>query len=231
GELVEYRSRRRSRSHDEAGLVRVLEAAPARIEPRCAHFGTCGGCALQHLAPASQLAIKDAGLREALRRIGKGEPQRWLPPLSADPWGYRRRARLGARFVHARGRSIVGFREKMSSYVTDVEQCPVLRPEVGPLVGGLARLLTRLSIPTRIPQVEVAVGDAATVLVLRVPDPPSAADRDLLLEFGRAHGVRFMLQAGRPDNLEPVAGEAPRLWYELPRFGVRLFFEPADFIQ
>src|SRR5690606_34967402 len=125
GELVEYRIRRRSRSHDEAGLVRVLEAAPDRIEPRCAHFGTCGGCALQHLAPASQLAIKDAGLREALRRIGKVEPQRWLPPLSADPWGYRRRARLGARFVHARGRSMVGFREKMSSYVTDVEQCPV----------------------------------------------------------------------------------------------------------
>jgi 23S rRNA (uracil1939-C5)-methyltransferase len=231
GELVEYRIRRRSRSHDQAELVNVLERAPDRIEPRCTHFGTCGGCALQHLAPASQLRVKEEGLRAALRRIGKVEPREWLPPLSGDPWGYRRRARLGARFVHARGRSMVGFREKLSSYVTDVEQCPVLRPEVGPLVGELARLLTELSIPTRIPQIEVAVGDVATALVLRVLEPPSAADRELLLAFEREHGVRFMLQAGRPDALEPLAGEAPRLWYALPRFGVKLFFEPADFVQ
>lgn len=231
GELVEYRIRRRSRSHDEAELVSVLEPAPDRIEPRCAHFGVCGGCALQHLAPQSQLAVKDTGLRESLRRIGKVEPRQWLAPISGDPWGYRRRARLGARFVHARGRSMVGFREKMSSYVTDVEQCPVLRPEVGPLVGELARLLTRLSIATRIPQIEVAAGDAQTALVLRVLDPPSEADRALLRGFEQQHRVCFMLQSGRPDDLEPVTGEAPRLWYELPRFGVKLYFQPADFVQ
>ena len=231
GELVEYRIRRRQRSHDEAELLAVLEPAADRIAPHCPHFGVCGGCALQHLAPASQLKIKDEGLREALRRIGKVEPAEWLPPLSAEPWGYRRRARLGARFVHSKGRSLVGFREKMSSYVAEVEQCPVLRPEVGTLVRELSQLVTQLSIPTRIPQVEVAVGDALTVLVLRVLEPLTGADRTLLLDFERRHGLRILLQAGRPDQLEPVAGDMPQLWYALPRYGVKLAFEPADFIQ
>lgn len=231
GELVEYRVRRRQRSHDEAELVTVLEAAPDRIEPRCPHFGTCGGCALQHLAPESQRKVKDDGLREALRRIGKVEPQQWLEPLAGDPWGYRRRARLGARFVHSKGRSLVGFREKMSSFVAEVEQCPVLRPEVGTIVGELSRLVTRLSIPTRIPQIEVAVGDALTVLVLRVLEPLTQADRDLLLQFERSHQVRILLQSGRPDQLEPVAGDRPELWYGLPQHDVKLAFEPADFVQ
>ncbi len=231
GELVEYRVRRRQRHHDEAELVAVLEAASDRIEPGCPHYGLCGGCSLQHLAPSSQQAVKDTGLRESLRRIGKVEPGEWLTPLAGEPWGYRRRARLGARFVHSKGRSLVGFREKMSSYVAEVEQCPVLRPEAGTLIGELSRLVTRLSIPTRIPQVEVAVGDDLIVLVLRVLDPLTDADRQLLLEFERQHAVRFMLQAGRPDQLEPVAGEVPRLWYGLPRYGLKLAFEPADFIQ
>jgi 23S rRNA (uracil1939-C5)-methyltransferase len=231
GELVEYRIRRRQRSHDEAELITVLEAAPDRIEPHCRHFGLCGGCALQHLAPESQMKVKEQGLREALRRIGKVEPQEWLPPLSADPWGYRRRARLGARFVHSKGRSLVGFREKMSSYVAEVEQCPVLHPKVGTLIGELSKLVTQLSIPTRIPQVEVAVGDALTVLVLRVLEPLNEADHQLLVDFERRHNLRFLLQAGRPDQLVPVRGDVPQLWYELPRYGVRLNFEPADFIQ
>lgn len=231
GELVEYRTRRRQRSHDEAELVAVLEAAPDRIAPGCVHYGTCGGCSLQHLAPESQLKVKDAQLREALRRIGKVEPQAWLPPLSGEPWGYRRRARLGARFVHSRGRSLVGFREKMSSYVAEVEQCPVLRPEVGTLIGELSRLVTSLSIPARIPQIEAAVGDALTVLVVRVLEPPSAADRALLEAFERRHGLRILLQAGRPDQLEPLAGDAPQLWYGLPEYGLKLGFQPADFIQ
>lgn len=231
GELVEYRVRRRQRGHDEAELLVVLEASPERIEPGCAHFGRCGGCALQHLAPASQLQVKDAQLRETLRRIGKVEPRQWLAPLAGEPWGYRRRARLGARYVHNKARSMVGFRERLSSYVAEVEQCPVLRPEVGRIVGELSRLVTRLSNPARIPQVEVAVGDALTVLVLRVLDPPSDADRTLLRSFEQAHGLRILLQSGRPDRLEPLSGERPSLWYDLPEFGLRLAFEPADFIQ
>lgn len=231
GELVQYKIRRRQRSHDEAELLQVLEPSADRITPRCAHYGVCGGCSMQHLAPASQLLVKDAELRETLRRVGKVEPLRWLPPLAGEPWGYRRRARLGARFVPAKGRSLVGFREKMSSYVTDVERCEVVAAPVGAMIGRLSRLVTTLSIPERIPQVEVAIGDNQTVLVLRVLIPPTAADREKLRAFEQQEGLRVLLQAGRPDQLEPLEGEQPVLWYELPEFGLRMQFQPADFIQ
>ncbi len=175
--------------------------------------------------------MKDRELREALRRIGKVEPQQWLEPLSGDPWGYRRRARLGARFVHAKGRSLVGFREKMSSFVADVERCEVLVPRVGALVGELGRLVTSLSTPDRIPQIEVAAGDNLTVLVVRVLLPPTPADRERLAAFEQQHDVRILLQAGRPDRLESLSGAMPGLWYELPAYDLKLAFEPADFIQ
>jgi 23S rRNA (uracil1939-C5)-methyltransferase len=231
GELVEYIVRRSERSHDEAQLLAVLEPSADRVEPRCAHFGTCGGCSLQHLAPASQLAIKDQMLRETLKRIGKVEPANWLPPVSGEPWGYRRRARLGARFVHARGRSMVGFREKMTSFVADIQRCEVLVPQVGNLLGALSQLVTALSIPTRIPQIEVAAGDGVTVLVLRVLSPLNESDRARLADFEKQHAVRWLLQSGRPDQLETLQGATPELSYELPAYGLKLAFEPADFIQ
>jgi 23S rRNA (uracil1939-C5)-methyltransferase len=231
GETVEYLVRRSERSHDEAQLLKVIEPAADRVKPRCAHFGVCGGCSLQHLAPASQLAIKDAMLRETLKRIGKVEPLQWLPPLSGEPWGYRRRARLGARFVNARGRSMVGFREKMSSFVADIERCEVLVPQVGNLVAALSKLVTQLSIPTRIPQIEVAAGDGVTVLVLRVLSPLNETDRARLADFESEHGVRWLLQSGRPDQLETLRGSVPALSYDLPAYGLKLAFEPADFIQ
>jgi len=231
GEVVEYRIRKRERSHDEAELVQVLQASAERIEPGCAHFGICGGCSMQHLSPDAQLRVKDGMLRETLRRIGKVEPREWLAPLAGDSWAYRRRARLGARYVHAKERSLVGFREKMSSFVADVRQCPVLVPPVGDMVGALSELLTQLSIPTRVPQIEVAVGDNATVLVMRTLSPLSGQDRQKLREFEQRHAVRWLLQAGRPDQLEVLEGEAPELWYELPEYDLRLKFLPADFIQ
>ncbi|MEO6081072.1 MAG: 23S rRNA (uracil(1939)-C(5))-methyltransferase RlmD [Steroidobacteraceae bacterium] len=231
GETVEYLVRRSERSHDEAQLLRVIEPAADRVAPRCAHFGTCGGCSLQHLAAGSQLRIKDEMLRETLKRIGKIEPVSWLPPLSGEPWGYRRRARLGARFVHAKGRSLVGFREKMSSFVADIERCEVLVPQVGALIGALSQLISQLSIPTRIPQIEVAAGDGTTVLVMRVLSTLSEADRQLLRNFESEHDVRWLLQSGRPDNLEALQDPAPALSYELPAYGLKLAFEPADFIQ
>ena len=200
GELVEYRIRRRERSHDEAELLQVIEASPQRVAPGCEHFGICGGCSLQHLAPEAQRGVKDNMLREALRRIGKVEPESWLAPLHGDAWAYRRRARLGARFVHAKGRSLVGFREKMSSYVADVKHCKVLVSPIGSLIGELSTLLTALSIPTRVPQIEVAAGDNTTVLVMRTLSPLSTEDRQLMREFAHRHGVHWLLQPSFSDQ-------------------------------
>lgn len=231
GETIEYRIRRRERSHDEGELVSVLTPSADRVTPKCAHYGHCGGCSLQHLAPHSQMAMKDTMLRETLRRLGKVEPERWLPPLSGEPWGYRRRARLGARFMQSKGRSLVGFRERFSSHVAAIERCEVLVPQVGAIIGELSALITSLSIPERIPQVEIAAGDDGIVLVLRILSPLTDGDREKLVQFGRQHGLRWLLQAGGPDALEPLDGAVARLHYELPAAGVKLAFEPTDFIQ
>jgi 23S rRNA (uracil1939-C5)-methyltransferase len=231
GETIEYQLRRSHRSYDEAELLRVVEPVVERVTPPCAHFGRCGGCALQHLAPAAQWRIKDDLLRESLRRVGKVEPREWSEPLHGASLAYRRRARLGARFVHAKERSLVGFRERLSSYVADIERCVVLAEPVNELIAPLSALISSLSIPTRIPQIEVAIADNACVLVLRTLEPLSVRDRELLSEFESQYKIRWLLQAGRPDALEPLNGDMPVLWYELPEHGIRLQFEPSDFIQ
>jgi 23S rRNA (uracil1939-C5)-methyltransferase len=231
GESISFIRRRRHRQHDEAELVAVLEAVPGRVEPRCAHFGACGGCALQHLDGAAQLAMKAQQLRDNLARIGRVEPRDWLEPLTGPLWHYRRRARLGARYVRARGRSLVGFRERWSSRVAQLACCEVLAAPVDALLAPLGELLTRLSIRERVPQIEVAVTAACTALVVRVLEAPTAAVRQILLEFERAHDVRIFLQPAGPGSVQALSDPAPKLEYALPESNVRLQFEPTDFIQ
>ena len=231
GESVSFIRRRRQRQHDEAELVAVLEPAAGRVTPRCAHFGVCGGCALQHLDSAAQLAIKEGQLRDSLERIGRVTPRAWLAPLQGPQWQYRRRARLGARYVHARGRSLVGFRERLSTRVAELERCEVLSAPADGLIAPLGALLTALSIRERVPQVEVAIAETATVLVLRVLTPPTPADEQLLLDFERAHGVRIYLQPAGLPSVRPLREPAAVLEYTLPDFDVRLQFECSDFIQ
>jgi 23S rRNA (uracil1939-C5)-methyltransferase len=231
GESVSFVRRRQHRQHDEAELVAVLEPAAARVAPRCRHFGVCGGCTLQHLDSAAQLAIKEQQLRETLSRVGRVAPRTWLAPVHGPQWQYRRRARLGARFVHARGYSMVGFRERYSSRVAELQRCEVLAPPVDALIAPLGVLLTALSIRERVPQVEVAIAENAVVLVIRVLEAPTEQDRKLLLEFERAHGVHVFLQPGGLNTVRPMSEAAPALEYTLPDFALRLRFAPSDFIQ
>jgi 23S rRNA (uracil1939-C5)-methyltransferase len=231
GESVSFVRRRHHRQHDEAELVAVLEPAAARVAPRCAHFGVCGGCTLQHLDSGAQLAIKEQQLRDNLERVGRVAPRTWLKPLHGPQWQYRRRARLGARYVQARGHSMVGFRERYSSRVAELQRCEVLAPPVDALIAPLGQLLTGLSIRERVPQIEVAVAETAVVLVIRVLEPPTEQDRHMLLDFQRAHGVQLFLQPGGLSTVQPLAGAGPALEYTLPEFAVRVRFQPSDFIQ
>jgi 23S rRNA (uracil1939-C5)-methyltransferase len=231
GELVRFIRRRAHRQYDEAELEAVLEPAAARVTPRCAHFGVCGGCALQHLEGGAQLAIKEQQLREALERLGKVQPRQWLAPLAGPQWQYRRRARLGARYIRARERSLVGFRERLSSHVAELGHCEVLSAPVDHLLAPLGALLTALSIRERVPQVEVSVGDECVVLVLRVLDAPSGEDRQRLLDFESAHAVRIYLQPGGLATVQPLHEPEAQLDYALPEFQLRLQFQPSDFIQ
>jgi 23S rRNA (uracil1939-C5)-methyltransferase len=231
GEVVRLQRRRHHRRHDEAALLEVLQAAPERVTPRCTQFGVCGGCALQHLAGAAQISMKEQQLRENLARLGRVEPATWLAPLCGPEWQYRRRARLGARFVAKKERSLVGFRERLSTYVTDIDSCHVLAPPAGELLRPLGELITALSIRERVPQIELAIADAVVALVLRVLEPPSEADLERLRVFEHERHVRFYLQPGGPSTVRPLTEPAPVLSYSLPESGVTLQFEPGDFIQ
>ncbi len=231
GELVEYVVRRSERSHDEAQLLSVIEPAADRVETALRAFRSLR----RLLAAASRARVAACHQGPDAARNAEAYRQGRTTVLAATivrrAWGYRRRARLGARFVHAKGRSLVGFREKLTSFVADIERCEVMVPQVGTLVAALSRLVTELSIPTRIPQIEVAAGDGMTVLVLRVLSPLNETDRARLIAFENEHGVRWLLQSGRPDQLETLQEPAPALSYELPAYGLKLAFEPADFIQ
>ena len=237
GETIRFRRTRRHRQHDEGQLLEVLTASPDRVVPKCAHFGVCGGCALQHLSPEAQIAAKEAELRDNFARVAKVMPDTWFEPLRGPVWSYRRRARLGAKFVFKKGRAVVGFRERLAPYVAALDRCEVLAPPVGAMLAALAEMITELSIRERLPQIEVAVADNAVALVLRVLDAPSAADLAKLRAFAAAHAVRFYLQPGGLNTVRELeAGDAPAashapLVYRLPRFGLELEFAPTDFLQ
>jgi 23S rRNA (uracil1939-C5)-methyltransferase len=230
GERVEWSRIKRGRNFDEGRLERVLEPAADRVEPRCAHFGICGGCALQHLSPLRQLEFKQRQLFEALTRIGKVTPAEMLPPLHGGVWNYRRRARLAARWVPKKGRTVVGFRERSTSFIADVKRCEVLLPPVDSLVEPLSLLLTALSVRNRVPQIEVAVADNAVALVVRILEELTPQDRELLLQFARDHAVQIYLQPGGYETIAPLTEITP-LEYRLPQFDVTLRFQPNDFIQ
>jgi len=231
GERIRFHRTRRHRQHDDGELIEVLQASAARVVPRCPHFGVCGGCLLQHLSPAAQLAAKESELRDALARVARVAPARWLSPLEGPHWGYRRRARLGAKFVRKKGTVVVGFRERAAPLIAQLRSCDVLAPPAGALIAPLAALLTELSIRERVPQIEVAVAANGTALVLRVLEAPPPADVARLEAFAADHGVRLFLQPGGLDSVRELGVPAAPLHYRLPRFDVELQFAPTDFIQ
>ena len=230
-ERVRFRVHKRRRHMDEAALVEVLAASAERAVPRCAHFGICGGCSLQHLAPAAQLAAKQGQLLENLQRIGNVQPERILEPLRGPAWAYRRRARLGIKYVHKKGRVLAGFREREKPYIADIRHCDVLLGPLGNLPAELAALTETLGVRERMPQVEVAAGDSATALVFRVLDSPGAADLEKLAAFGAQRGLQIFLQPGGLDTVRPLRDDYPPLNYSVDGGRIVIEFGPVDFIQ
>jgi 23S rRNA (uracil1939-C5)-methyltransferase len=232
GESVEAKVLRRKPSFDLARAVNVIRASPGRREPRCPHFGVCGGCATQHADARTQVAAKQRWLEDCLARIGKTKPETMLAPVYGEEWGYRHRARLTVRRVAKKGGVLVGFRERRSSYVADMRECHVVPAHVSDMLVALRELIEALSLRERLPQVEIAIGEEVTVLVFRVLEALSPEDEDRLRAFADAHGVWAWLQPGGPDSAQPFHPQSgPRLDYSLPEFGVRIAFRPTDFTQ
>jgi 23S rRNA (uracil1939-C5)-methyltransferase len=230
GEHVRLRVFKRRRQLDEAGMVEVLSASPDRVVPACAHFGICGGCSLQHLSARAQLAAKERQLLENLQRIGRVRPERVLPPLRGPEWAYRRRARLGVKYVHKKGRVLAGFREREKPYIADLQRCEVLQEPLGTLPRDLAALVETLNIREKIPQVEVAAGDDAAALVFRVLEAPGPEDAEKIAAFGARLKVQIFLQTGGLDTVRPLQPHYPPLTYAVEA-GLVIEFSPVDFIQ
>jgi 23S rRNA (uracil1939-C5)-methyltransferase len=230
GERVEMVLRKRRRKLQEADLTRVLEPSASRVAPECEYFGRCGGCALQHLEHWSQVELKQRVVAEALKRIGGVEPREWLAPVMSQPWHYRRRARLGVKYVAAKNRVLVGFRERAGPYITDMQRCPVLVPPVDGLLGELAELIEKSSVRERLPQIEVAVADGVVALVFRVLAEPSAADTEAFRAFGAHHDIDMYWQRGGPGTIVPMTRARPRT-YELREHGLTFELLPTDFVQ
>ena len=226
-EIVYTGARRR---HDEARVHAVLTPSPDRVQARCAHFGVCGGCALQHLAPAAQLQAKQRVLFDNLERLGGVVAARRLAPVTGPVWGYRHKARLGVKHVDKKGRVLVGFRERSKPYVADLHNCPVLHPDFGERLDAFAALVSSLSIVRQLPQIEVARGDEFATLILRVLEAPDADDLARLEAFAREHDFDLYLQPAGPDSVRPL-GEARPMRYALDDGALQIEFEPGDFTQ
>jgi len=232
GERVEFASYRKKPSYEIAHTVRILTPSGDRVTPRCPHFGVCGGCSMQHLDADAQVAAKQRVLENNLWHLGRVKAEQLYPPIYGMSWGYRHRARLSARLVPKKGGLLLGFHEKKSSYVADMRQCEILPPHLSALLLPLRELIGRLSIWDQVPQVEVAIGERVTALVLRILASLTSADAALLREFADQHGVVFYLQPKGPATayrFYPLDG--PALSYCLPEFGVEHFYSPTEFTQ
>ena len=233
GERVEYGLLRSKSSYDKGSATRILSISPDRVlVPRCDSFGICGGCSLQHLEDAAQLRYKQQIVEESFSRIGKVQPDSWLDPIIGPSWGYRRKARIGARLVPKKGGVLIGFRERRSSYITDVDYCHVLDQRVARLLPQLRRLIANLSCPDRVPQIEIAAGDDEVALVFRHMVAFTREDLGDLTAFAKEHGVQLWLQPGGPDTIAPLWPDSPLpLSYRLPDFDVTIQFRATDFTQ
>jgi len=237
-ERVTVQVHRRKNQWEQAQATAVLRQSTQRVVPRCPHFGlhtgACGGCKMQHLDAAAQVAVKQRALEDALWHLGKVRPERVLRPIQGPAWGYRYRARLSVRHVARKSTVLVGFHERKSRYVADMSVCPVLPPHVEALLPALRELVGAMALRDRLPQIELAVGDTVTALVLRHLEPVPVGDLALLRSFAARHGVQWWLQPAGPETVHPLDAQeaaASPLDYALPEFEVRIGFRPTDFTQ
>lgn len=232
-ETVNFQITQKRSTYNEAQILKILSPSKDRVEPPCQHFGVCGGCSLQHMGDNLQLELKQKTLLEQLKHFGNVEPDAILAPLNDKSLGYRRKARLGVKFVIKKDKLLVGFREKSSRYLADLEKCLVLHPNVGERFAELSQLVRSLSIYQQVPQIEVAIGDTQTALVFRHMTDFNEEDIEKLIRFGREHDFHIYLQPNPPAKVHKLYPQDgfERLSYTLPDHQVEFLFHPLDFTQ
>ena len=232
GEEVEFIYTESRKDYAEGKVVNLLSRAADRVDALCPHYGVCGGCSFQHVNSSAQIRIKQDLLAEQFKRIGKvAMPELW-EPLEGPHWGYRRKARMGVKYVAKKNRVLVGFRERRNPYLAEIDNCIVMHPIVGTQLTALGEMIAGLTIREKIPQIEVAIGDEQCVLSLRVLEPPTVADQERMRAFGREHKMSLCLQSKGPDTIVPLDREPEVIpTYALPDLGLEFKFKPAMFTQ
>jgi len=235
-EAVRANIHRKKNNWEMGSLLEVVHESSQRVRPGCPHFGlhagACGGCKMQHLEANAQVAVKQRAMEDNLWHLGKVKPENILRPIYGPTWGYRYRARLSVRDVLKKGTVLVGFHERKSRYVADMQTCPVLPPHINALLMPLRVLIESLEARATCPQIELACGDHVTALVLRHLEPLSGGDIVLLKLFATKHHVQWWLQGKGPDTVALLEGQLQeQLAYELPEYGVTMPFRPTDFTQ
>ena len=235
-EVVRANVHRKKDNWEKASLLEVLHESSQRVTPGCPHFGlhagACGGCKMQHLDAAAQIAVKQRALEDNLWHLGKVKADTILRPIQGPTWGYRYRARLSVRYVVKKGEVLVGFHERKSRYVADMRQCPILPPHVDAMLLPLRQLIAGMEARETLPQIELACGDHVTAMVLRHMEPLSQSDLAALRGFAQEYNVQWWLQSKGPDTvclMDGALGES--LSYALPEFGITMPFKPTDFTQ
>ena len=236
GEKVSFTYTSQRRSHDEGKVEEVLLASPDRVEPKCVHYEVCGGCSLLHLSSDAQIKYKQQSMLDGLKHLGKVEPDEVFEPIVGDSWGYRRKARLGAKYVIKKDKVLVGFRERHGGFLAEIDSCEVLHASVGQKLKDFQNLMFEMEARDTIPQIEVAVGDNVTALIIRHLKPLSGEDQNMWLDFAKQHDFQLYLQPKGPDTVhciwpEPDAKAQPHLYYEHSAFDTKVEFGPQDFFQ
>jgi len=231
GERVSYELLKRKKNWEAGRMVALQRASSMRVEPKCIHFGDCGGCSMQHLEPGAQVAMKQRVLEDNLKHIAKVRADTILRPMYGPTWDYRYRARLSVRNVPKKNTVMVGFHEKSSALVADIVTCEILPDHVARLIVPLRELIAALSVIDHVPQIELAIGEESTVLVLRIMAPLSRQDETLLKAFADTWKIHWWLQPKGPDSAHPYYPLGTDLYYTLPEFGIRMPFKPTDFTQ
>ena len=232
GEELEFIYTDSRRDYAEGKVSRLISRSEHRVEPECPHFGVCGGCSFQHVADEQQIQFKQELLKQQFNHLGKVEITEIWEPLTGPYWAYRRKARMGVKYVAKKGRVLVGFRERRNPFLAEIESCKVMHPVVGEKLMDLSAMIGQLSVKDKIPQIEVAIGDEDCVLAFRVLEAPTTEDRQIMSDFGRQHGISICLQPKGPDTIHPVPGDPEVIpCYALPDQGVHFKFRPAMFTQ
>ena len=211
-------------------IKNVIQTSPERVEPVCEVANVCGGCSFQHVNSEYQLRLKEEYLASL---IGPLQPERWAKPINLNNYFYRTRARLGVRYVEKKAKVLIGFREKLKSYITDMESCPIMIERASNMLGPLTKTVQELSVRKALPQIEVVAGDKQIGLIFRHLEPLTNADEQALASFSTRFDIHIFLQSGGPETIKKLFPKDLKqdFYYELPAFNLRFTFSLQDFTQ